>query len=121
MSAEQRVLMTREQAAWRWTRGYVEDVAAAIVLAVVDDRATGRIYNVGDESALTEREWVGEIGKAIGWTGEVFQASEDLPEHHRQPFDFRYELMTDTKRIREELGYKELVGRKEGLRRTVEW
>jgi nucleoside-diphosphate-sugar epimerase len=122
MSTEQRVLMTREQAAWRWTRGYVEDVAAAIVLAVVDDRATDRIYNVGDESALPEREWVGEIGKAIGWTGEVLQASaEDLPEHHRQPFDFRYELMTDTKRIREELGYKELVGRKEGLRRTVEW
>jgi nucleoside-diphosphate-sugar epimerase len=122
MDAEPRVLMTKEQSVWRWTRGYVEDVAAAIVLAVMDGRAVGRVYNVGEESALTEREWVEEIGKAFDWTGEVLQAPlEDLPEQRRQPFDFRYELMTDTARIREELGYSEPVGREEALRRTVEW
>ena len=122
MNAGPRLLMTREQAAWRWTRGYVEDVAAAIALAVIDDSAAGRVYNVGDEVAPTEREWVEEIAKVIDWTGEVLQTPvEDLPQDRRQPFDFRYELMTDTTRIREELGYSEPVGRQEALRRTVEW
>ena len=122
MKDEPRLLMTREQAAWRWTRGYVENIAAAIVLAVIDDRAAGRIYNVGEELALGEREWVEEIGKTTHWNGEVFEASlEDLPEQHRQPFDYSYELMTGTTRIRDELGYSEPVPRDEALRRTIEW
>src|SRR5262249_23326497 len=36
-------------AGWRCTRGYVEDVAAAIALAVADQRAAGKVYNVGEE------------------------------------------------------------------------
>lgn len=59
---------------------------------------------------------------AAGWTGEVVQVpAERLPEHLRQPFDFRYELATATARIREELSYGEPVGREEALKRTVEW
>ena len=122
MRTEQRVLMTPEQSTWRWTRGYVVNVAAAIVCAVVDDRAAGRLYNVGEASALTEREWVEEIAKALDWAGEVaVTGAEDRAEPLHLPFDFRYELMIDTTRIRDELGYSESVGRQEALRRTVEW
>jgi nucleoside-diphosphate-sugar epimerase len=116
------VLLASEQAAWRWTRGYVENVAAAIALAVTDDRAAGRIYNIGEEPAPTEREWVEKIGMAVGWAGEIVEVPEEhLPEHLRQPFDFRYELATDTASIRQELSYAEPVGREDALRRTVEW
>ena len=31
--------MARAQTAWRWTRGYVEDMAATLALAVEDERA----------------------------------------------------------------------------------
>ena len=116
------VLLAEEQAGWRWTRGYVGNVGAAIALAVMDDRAAGRVYNVGEEPAPTEREWVERIGTAAGWTGEVVTVQgEHLPEHLRQPFDFRYDLATDTGRIREELGYAEPTGWQEALERTVEW
>jgi nucleoside-diphosphate-sugar epimerase len=116
------VLLAKEQAGWRWTRGYVENVAAAIALAVIDARAAKRIYNVGEESALTERQWVEEIGAAAGWRGEVMEIpAEYLPEHLRQPFDFRYDLATDTTRIRAELSYRELVGLEEALKRTIQW
>lgn len=116
------VFLGKEQANWRWTRGYVENVAAAIALAVTDDRAAERIYNVGDESALTEREWARAIGEAVKWSGDVIEVPTDqLPEHLRQPFDFRYDLATDTTRIRTELSYRELVGREEALKRTVQW
>ncbi len=33
-------------------------MATAIALAVADDRATGRVYNVGEADAPTEAEWV---------------------------------------------------------------
>lgn len=122
IDAGPRVLMTREQSAWRWTRGYVGNVAAAVALALVDSRAAGRVYNVGEKSALTEQQWVEQIGKVAGWAGEVVQVPlEDLPGHLRQPFDFRYELMTDTARIREELGYSEPLAREDALVRTIEW
>ncbi|MCK9912132.1 NAD-dependent epimerase/dehydratase family protein, partial [Microbacteriaceae bacterium K1510] len=52
------IIMEETLADWRWTRGYVEDVAAAIVLAVTDERAAGHIYNVGEPEAMTMREWV---------------------------------------------------------------
>lgn len=116
------VLLAEEQAGWRWTRGYVENVAAAIALAVTDSRAAGRVYNVGERSTPTEREWVEQIGAAAGWTGEVVAVpSEHLPEPLRTPFDPRYDLATDTSRIRDELGFAEPVGWREALRRTVAW
>jgi len=115
------VLLGEAQADWRWTRGYVANVAAAIALAVVDDRASGRVFNVGEDPTPTEREWVEQIGAAAGWTGRVVAVpAEHLPEHLREPFDFRYDLATDTSRIRTELGYSEPVGRQEALKRTIE-
>ncbi len=47
------IILEENFAPWQWTRGYVENVAAAIVLAITNDRAAGRIYNVGEESRET--------------------------------------------------------------------
>lgn len=116
------ILLQEEQAAWQWTRGYVGNVAAAIALAVADPRAVRRVFNVGDEPALSERAWVERIGAAAGWRGEVVAVSaSELPNHLKQAFDWRYELWTDTSSIRDELGYVELIPLDEALDRTVEW
>jgi len=105
-------------ATWRWTRGYVENMAYAITLAVTDERAAGRIYNVGDEKTLSMIEWVRKIGEAAQWKGEV------LIEEKEKPVDegnYEQDIIVDTGRIRRELGYKEIVSFEEGLRRTVAW
>jgi nucleoside-diphosphate-sugar epimerase len=116
------ILLQEGQAAWRWTRGYVGNVAAAIALAVTDPRTVRRVYNVGDDPALSERSWVERIGTAVGWKGGVVAVSaSDLPKHLRQPFDWRYELWIDTSNIREELGYVERIPLDEALQRTIEW
>ena len=65
------IRLDRAKAAWRCTRGFVEDVGEAIGLAVIDDRASGRVYNLGEDDALREAEWVRTIGEAAGWTGHV--------------------------------------------------
>jgi len=116
------IRIDRAKASWRWTRGAVEDVAEAIALAATtsDPRAAGRVYNLGEEDALTEAEWIGAIAAAAGWNGAVraVDASE-LPESEREPYDFRHDLVADTTRIREEFGFRERVGRAEALRRAV--
>ena len=76
------ILLGEGMASWRWTHGYVEDVALAIALAVSDERAAGRVYNVGEPDPPSWAEWVGEIGRAAGWDGEEAIVPENLlPKH----------------------------------------
>jgi nucleoside-diphosphate-sugar epimerase len=110
------------RARWRWTRGYRDNVAHAVVLAVTDDRAAGRVYNVGEADALTEAEWVRAIGRAAGWAGEVVAVPpEAAPDWLRSGLDTAQHWVADTTRLRAELGYAEPVPRDEALRRTVAW
>lgn len=107
---------------WRWTRGYVEDVAAAIVLAATDERAAGQIYNVGEPEALTMKEWIGEIARAVGWSGSVVTLPvEQLPAHLKLDINVDQHIVIDTAKIRQELGFKERVQLAEATRRTVRW
>jgi nucleoside-diphosphate-sugar epimerase len=116
------IVLEQGMADWRWTRGYVENIAAAVVLAVTDERATGQIYNLGEEGALSEAEWVRAIGAAAGWSGEVVVVPEDrVPEHLVPAINTAQHLVADTAWIREELGYTERVSQDEALRRTVAW
>lgn len=116
------IVLDGRKAQWRWTRGYTENVAVAIALAVTNEQAANRIYNVGEADALTEAEWVRELGRAAGWDGEVVSAPRDiLPQHLAEDYDYRHHLAADTSRIREELGYAEPVSREEALKQTVAW
>lgn len=116
------ILLEAAQAGWRWTHGYVEDVAHAIALAVADERAAGRVYNLGETTAPTFAERVRQIGDAAGWSGEVIPLGADrLPPHLRAPYQPRQDLVMDTRRFRSELGFGELLSTDEGLRRTIAW
>jgi nucleoside-diphosphate-sugar epimerase len=116
------IMLEEARAAWRWTRGYIDNVADAIALSVTDERATARIYNVGERDALTEAEWVRAVGRAAGWEGEVISVPGDmLPGGMAAGYNLEHHLAVDTSRIREELGYGERVARDEALKRAVEW
>jgi nucleoside-diphosphate-sugar epimerase len=115
------IVLDSRAARIRFSRGYVENIAAAVVSASCDDRARGRTYNVGERESLSEVEWVRAVGAAFAWTGEVVVGEPSVlpPELHIQlPAQ---DLYADTSRIRRELGYRESVTRAEGLRRAVEW
>lgn len=111
-------------AQWHWARGYVEDIAAGIALAVTHETAAGKVYNVAESDALTETEWIRAIGEAAGWHGEIVATPPDrLPESLRVGVEevAEQDLVVDTSRIRRELGYAERLPRSEALRRTVAW
>lgn len=123
MDDGRRVIVLPENVeAWPWTRGYVENIADAVALAVTDERAAGRVYNVGEPDALTEADWARAIGEAAGWLGEIASVPpERLPEALRFDVDTAQAWVTDSSRIRRELGYTERIPRDEALRRTVTW
>ena len=116
------ILLDEAEAQWRWTHGYVENVADAIALAVTDERAAGRIYNVGEPFTFTMAEWISKIGQAAGWPGRVMLVPRGrLSEPLRGGINAEQDIVVDSSRIRKELGYVERVGLDEALRRTIAW
>lgn len=112
----------RSLAQWRWTRGYVEDVAHAISLAASDERASGQVYNLGEADTMTEGEWIRLIGKVLGWKGQVVEAMpSQLPDHLKFPYDISHSLLVDTTKIRQELEFREMVSKEESIWRTADW
>ena len=105
-------------ARWRWSRGFAENVAWATALAVTNERAAGRIYNVAEPEGLSYLEWTQRVIHAAGWTGRI-----RVVPHGRfiDPANYEHHWVVDTTRIRAELGYMEVVPQEEALRRTVEW
>src|SRR3954465_5545292 len=71
------ILVDSLQAAWRWTHGYVEDIAVAIASAVMDERATGKVDNLGEVATPTTTERILRIGHLMGWTGQVIPLSQE--------------------------------------------
>jgi nucleoside-diphosphate-sugar epimerase len=114
------ILVDSLQAGWRWTHGYVENVARAIVACVTDERAAGRVFNVGESATPTVAERIGRIAAIIGWRGTLISLSHDmLPQHLRPPYQPRQDLILDSGKIRDELGYAEAVSEEEGLQHTI--
>jgi nucleoside-diphosphate-sugar epimerase len=116
------VLLEEGLANWQWTRGYVENVADAIVLAIQNDAAMKKIYNVGKEEVLTTYEWVSLIAKYAEWDGEIIIVpKEKLPKEMVPDMRSEQHLVSDTTRIRKELGYREMIPDGKGMRRTIAW
>ena len=116
------IIMERSMADWRSSVGYVENVADAIVLAISSPQARNRIYNVAEPDNFSQAEWVKKIGEVFGWHGKVVVLpKEQLPEKMHADFRAEQDLTVDTARIRDELGYKEIVPAYEALKTTIKW
>lgn len=122
--------ISKERARWRGTRGYVENVAEAIVAAINNENAANKIYNVGEDIALSEQEFVEHIADAIGWMGKIISInkidiSQDLihllPVHIAGDGNYEQDWVIDTTLIRKELDYKEIVPISEAIKKTVIW
>jgi nucleoside-diphosphate-sugar epimerase len=121
MRTESEIRIAADFAAWRWTHGYVEDVAWATTLAV-HHRAPGDIYNVGEAETPTTIERLSELGRAAGWTGRFIPVpGDELPAEQRVPHDFSHHVVIDSSRIRNDLGYAETVSLQQARAATIAW
>jgi nucleoside-diphosphate-sugar epimerase len=125
MLAKARVIEVDAQwARWRTTYGYADDVAAGLGLAATHTAAAGRTYNVGPLEADDHIHWARRFAALLGWTGELRQIPrKEVAEPVRaqlDSLDLAWPMVTDTRRIRVELGYREVADPQDALRRTIE-
>jgi nucleoside-diphosphate-sugar epimerase len=111
------VIVLGPEATWRSTWGYVDNVADAVARAVEHDVSRGRVYNVADTPARSLEEWVQQIAVLTGWQGRVVHAIHPASDSH----NWQQDLVTDTTRIRIELGFAEPVSVEVALARTIAW
>lgn len=122
LDGREAILLEEREASWRLTHGYVENIADALALAVTDERASGRIYNVGEPFALSVAERVEQIAKAANWHGRiVLLPASRMPEKLRLGINPAQHVVADTSRIRQELGYSERIDLAEAFERTIAW
>lgn len=121
------ILLADDVAEMRTPRGYIDDVAAGIMLAATSALAasthtTGRVYNICEAEAFSELEWARKIAAATGWQGEfVVLAHEKTPAHLLSPGNMAQHLVTSSDRIRNELGYREVTAQEIAFASTIEW
>ena len=107
------------------TRGYAENMAEAILLAVDQgERASGKIYNCGDDHQLTMAQWVQVIAGAMNLQMEIISSPAKYATPSRDMMigsNHSNHLHYDTYAIRSDLGYKDKIPVLEAIKRTVEW
>jgi nucleoside-diphosphate-sugar epimerase len=116
------ILMDRRTARWMAPWGYVEDIAEAVRLCVENERSAGEIYNVGESDRLDMEGWVREVAASVEWTGQVVIVDEPCPPPNLpRELNLDQHLDMNTTKIRENLGYKEIISRRRALETTLNW
>lgn len=108
------------------SRGYAENMAHAVLLAVdKPDASAGKIYNCTDEQSVTVGQWIQMIGRCMDWEFEICGVPDafaytlrklmplDTSAHHHQVIDIF--------QIKHDLGYCDVVPMNEAIPRTVKW
>lgn len=92
---------------------YVQDIAAANMLACHTESARGQVYNIGSGHSVDLRQLLQGLNEALGTQIEAEFAEA-------RPGDVRASL-ADISRARAELGYEPMTDLRAGLRQVVAW
>ncbi len=93
---------------------YVEDVVDALLLAMMDDKAVGQIFNLGGETVITLQE-LAELLTSLNGRGS-FKTCPFPEERKRIDIGDYY---ADFRMIQKQLGWEPRVPLREGLARTL--
>ncbi len=116
------VEMDEAWAAWRSTYGYVDDVGHALALCATHPKAAG-VYNVGAAEAPDHAHWAERFAAVTGWTGRFERQPREAvasPLRERlDAMDLSLPMVTETGKIRSQLGFSEPTDPMDGLERVV--
>jgi len=108
------------------SRGFAENMAHGILLAVDNPTASeGQIYNITDERVLTTREWIRLVAQVLNHEFEFVEIPFNMLRHdfNNTPTQalFPYHRVQDITKIKEQLGYREVVPVDKGMELSVRW
>jgi nucleoside-diphosphate-sugar epimerase len=103
-------------------RGFVDNVASAVLLAVNKrEESAGQIYNVGDETVWSVREWIETIARHLDHQWELVSMPFSIARPTRPYAGRGFHWFPDTGKIKLDLGYRDIVSPEVGLARTIDW
>lgn len=108
------------------SRGFADNIAHAIVLAVEKpDASAGQIYNICDEHPIYNQEWVTLLGDIMQHRFDTIDIPfSALPAGFRATppqLLYRHHCVLDINKIKQQLGYRDVVSVEEALERTVKY
>ncbi|MCU0310504.1 MAG: hypothetical protein MUE36_06140 [Acidimicrobiales bacterium] len=104
--------------------GYTENLAHAVLLGVDrPDAAAGKVFNCGDTEVLTVRQVIELCADALDHEVEIVSMPHEIAVPARpllmQPLPTHRVL--DLSRLRDDLGYRDVVPAREAVARTARW
>jgi nucleoside-diphosphate-sugar epimerase len=115
------IVIGKGEATFRFSHSYAEDIGWATTLAATNERAAGRIYNVGESDVPAQRRRLEHVARIANWSGRIVE----VPEEQWPPAEFLpyhgQDWLLDTSRIRRELGFHEVSNYDDSLRATIDW
>jgi nucleoside-diphosphate-sugar epimerase len=100
-------------------RGFAASIAHGIALAL-ESGQPGRVYNVGDEAVYSVRQITDMIAVVMRHSWDVVSIPATAWPYGT-PYSIPNHLVYDLSRIKDELGYRDVVEPEEGLRLTVDY
>ena len=107
-------------------RGYAENIAHAIMLAVEQpENAGGEIYNIRDDHIQYNHEWVAQVSAVLDYEFEQVDIPFHLlPEGFRASppqLLYRNHWFPSIDKIKTQLGYRDVVPFEVAVEKTVRW
>ncbi|MBI4354497.1 MAG: NAD-dependent epimerase/dehydratase family protein [Candidatus Omnitrophica bacterium] len=93
---------------------YVSDVVEAFLIAALDDRAVGQVYNVGCGSGVRFREMAELVAEMIPGT-----TVQESPWNEGSYFVETGDYISDLTKIRKEIGWAPTVSLRDGIAKTI--
>ncbi|KAA9159371.1 epimerase [Amycolatopsis acidicola] len=108
------------------SRAAARNAAEAVLLAVDKPAvARGNAYHVADDELVTFRQWAELVSRAAGTDLEIRSLPAELAGPGTAVSAFGGQesacCVLDTTRLREDLGYRDVVSLRDGLGETVRW
>jgi nucleoside-diphosphate-sugar epimerase len=106
---------------WLSAKGYVEDIARGLRLAIESDVAKGEIFNFGELRTYPMSQWAEMILEAAGSQAQLIRVRDDqLPDDLGVTGTIPQHLLVSSAKAQRVLGFTDTDPR-EALRTTVEW
>ncbi len=106
---------------WLSAKGFVDDIARGLRLALESDDTQGEIFNLGETHTYPMDQWAAMILEASGSPGQLIRVRDDqLPDDLGITGTIPQHLLVSSAKAQRVLGFTDTDPR-EALKATVEW
>lgn len=104
------------------SRAAARNAAHAVLLAVDrPETAVGHIYHCADDEQFTVRQWYEMMIDAAGGKLDLVSLPEELAAPFHQLLKPHHHMLVDTTKIRQKLGYRDVITPNDALKEAIEW